>query len=49
MPVIASPTAREGVVEGLSARDVSFLPIVSAYVRELGTADEINRVCPRSK
>jgi len=36
-------------LEGLDASNVSFLPIVSAYARELGVVEEINRLCDRSK
>lgn len=36
-------------LEGIDASDVSFLPIVSAYARELGVAEEINRLCGRTK
>jgi transposase len=36
-------------IEGIGASDVSFLPIVSTYARELGVVEEINRLCGRSK
>ena len=39
----------EPELEGLEASNVSFLPIVSAYARELGVVEEINRLCDRSK
>ncbi len=39
----------EKVLEGLEASDVSFLPIVSAYARELGVVEDINRLCGRAK
>ena len=35
--------------EGIDASDVSFLPIVATYVRELGVVDEINRLCGRKR
>jgi len=38
-----------GILEGLEASNVSFLPIVSAYARELGVVEEINRLCNRRK
>lgn len=30
----------------IRASDVSFLPIVAAYVKKLGIVDEVNRLCP---
>ncbi len=39
----------EGVFEGLEASNVSYLPIVAAYARELGVVEEINRLCARSE
>jgi hypothetical protein len=36
-------------LEGINASDVSFLPIVSTYARELGVVEEINRLCGRAK
>ena len=39
----------EAGFEGIDASDVSFLPIVSAYARELGVVEEINRLCGRAK
>ena len=39
----------EAGLEGIDASDVSFLPIVSAYARELGVVEEINRLCGRTK
>jgi transposase len=35
--------------EGIEASDVSFLPIVATYARELGVVDEINRLCGRKR
>ena len=32
--------------EEIRAGDVSFLPIVAAYVNKLGIVDEVNRLCP---
>ena len=32
--------------EDIRAGDVSFLPIVAAYVKKLGIVDEVNRLCP---
>jgi transposase len=32
--------------EEIRASDVSFLPIVAAYVKKLGIVDEVNRLCP---
>jgi transposase len=32
--------------EDIQAADVSFLPIVAAYVKRLGIVDEVNRLCP---
>jgi hypothetical protein len=32
--------------EEIRAGDVSFLPIVAAYVKKLGIVDEVNRLCP---
>lgn len=32
--------------EDIRARDVSFLPIVAAYVKKLGIVDGVNRLCP---
>jgi transposase len=34
--------------EELRASDVSYLPIVAAYVKRLGIVDEVNRLCPSS-
>lgn len=39
----------EAGLEGIDASDVSFLPIVSTYARELGVVEEINRLCGRTK
>jgi len=39
----------EAGLEGIDASDVSFLPIVSTYARELGVVEEINRLCGRAK
>lgn len=39
----------EAGLEGIDASDVSFLPIVAAYARELGVVEEINRLCGRTK
>jgi hypothetical protein len=36
-------------LEGIDASDVSFLPIVATYARELGVVEEINRLCGRTK
>lgn len=36
-------------LEGLEASNVSFLPMVAAYARELGVVEEINRLCDRNK
>ena len=33
-------------LEEILASDVSFLPIVAAYVKKLGIVDEVNRLCP---
>ena len=32
--------------EEIRAGDVSFLPIIAAYVNKLGIVDEVNRLCP---
>lgn len=39
----------ETALEGLDASNVSFLPIVATYARELGVVEEINRLCGRAK
>jgi hypothetical protein len=49
MGVSTGRCAMEVGLDGIKASDVSFLPIMATYARELGVLEEINRLCGRKK
>ncbi len=39
----------DGVTDGIGAWDVSYLPLMATYAREVGVVEEITRLCGRKK